>query len=179
MQGGWEPPDSLSEEEYRRIREHKDEDMALTAFAGFGCSFGGKWFGGYGRHSAKARNPGKEPQSLCAQSKRALMRDIGILRDAEFLCMDYREVPLPEGCTVYADPPYRGRMQAYGLKERFDSDAFWDWAREASRNHAVYVSELEAPEDFRCVWEMPVTRRMGNCAALRFQATEKLFVHDG
>lgn len=177
MQKGWVPPDHLSEEEYRHIREHKDEDMALTAFAGFGCSFGGKWFGGYGRHSAQSRTDTQE--SLCAQSKRALMRDIGILRDAEFLCLDYRDVPLPEGCMVYADPPYKGRMQAYGLKERFDSDAFWDWARRASEGHEVYISELDAPEDFHCIWEKPVTRRMGNNIALRFMATEKLFVYSG
>lgn len=182
VQGGWVPPDSLSEEEYRHVREHKDEDRAMTAFVGFGCSFGGKWFGGYGRHSAKAKGEGEGTEvsrSLCEQSKAALMRDIGILKDAEFLCLDYRNVPLPEGCLVYADPPYRGRMQAYGLKEKFDSDAFWDWAREASRNHRVYVSELEAPDDFRCIWEKPVTRRMGNCTALRFKATEKLFVYGG
>ena len=172
VQKGWVPPDSLPEEEYRYIRAHKDDDKALTAFAGFGCSFGGKWFGGYGRHSrASAEN------TLRIQSKRALMRDIGILRDAEFLCLDYREAPLPDGCVIYADPPYRGRMQAYGLKEQFDSDAFWEWAKETSAGHDVYVSELEAPEGFQCIWEKPVTRRLGNCSDSRFKAIEKLFVY--
>lgn len=45
VQAGWEPPAVVSEEEYRRVKANKDEDLALTAFVGFGCSFAGKFFG--------------------------------------------------------------------------------------------------------------------------------------
>ena len=45
LQNGWTPPDAISKEEYQYIKAHKDEDPALTGFVGFGCSFGGKWFG--------------------------------------------------------------------------------------------------------------------------------------
>lgn len=46
LQDGWNPPEEISKEQYKYIKEHKDEDMALSGFVGFGCSFGGKWFGG-------------------------------------------------------------------------------------------------------------------------------------
>jgi DNA adenine methylase len=49
LQQGWEPPDIVTEAEYQYIKAHKDEDPALTAFVGFGCTFGAKWFGGYAR----------------------------------------------------------------------------------------------------------------------------------
>ena len=50
LQNGYELPDNLTKEEYYYIKEHKDENKALTGFVGFGCSFGGKWFGGYARN---------------------------------------------------------------------------------------------------------------------------------
>ena len=53
---------------YDYIRTHKDEDHVLTGFVGFGCSFGGKWFGGY------ARNAGGT--NYAAQSKRSLLKDM-------------------------------------------------------------------------------------------------------
>ena len=36
LQQGREMPNSVSEEQYKYIRDHKDEDMALTGFVGFG-----------------------------------------------------------------------------------------------------------------------------------------------
>ena len=54
VKNGYELPEQISEEEYKYIREHKDEDKVLTGFVGFGCSFAGKWFGGYARgHGGK------------------------------------------------------------------------------------------------------------------------------
>lgn len=47
LQNGYELPEYISEEQYKYIREHKDEDMALTGFVGFGCPFGGRFFEGY------------------------------------------------------------------------------------------------------------------------------------
>lgn len=177
MQNGWLPPDTLSENEYKYIKEHKDENKALTAFAGFGCSFGGKWFGGYGRHGTKDKHAKK--RSMCKESKRALVRDMEILKDATFTCLDYKEVELPEGCVVYADPPYINKMAAFGLKQNFDTDEFWDYMRKISKSHRVYISELIAPDDFECIWERTVLRQMSNCSADNFKATEKLFTYKG
>ncbi len=39
-------PTNVSEDEYRRVKANKDLDPALTGFMGFGCSFGGKFWGG-------------------------------------------------------------------------------------------------------------------------------------
>ena len=44
LQQGREMPNSISEEQYKYIRDHKDEDMALTGFVGCGLSYSGKWF---------------------------------------------------------------------------------------------------------------------------------------
>ena len=177
VQDGWMPPNSITEEEYKRVKANKDADKALTGFIGFGCSFGGKWFGGYGRHGVKVNE-----HSMCEESQRAVLRDINILNNAVFTNMDYRDVQLPAGCVVYADPPYKNKMAAYGVREKFDSDAFWEWCREHSPNHRIYISELEAPDDFTAIWERSTPRQinnnqMGNNQAKTCRATEKLFVH--
>ncbi len=49
LSGKFVPPSELSEEEYNYVKKHMDENKALTGFVGFGCSFSGKWFGGYCR----------------------------------------------------------------------------------------------------------------------------------
>lgn len=67
LQQGWVPPDVITEDEYKYIRDHKDEKPALTGFVGFGCSFGGKWFGGLARN--------KKGDNYCARANRSLLKD--------------------------------------------------------------------------------------------------------
>ena len=78
VKNGYDLPEHISEEEYKYIREHKDEDKVLSGFVGFGCSFGGKWFGGYARN--------KTGTNYALQSKRSLLKDMNNLMDAEFIC---------------------------------------------------------------------------------------------
>ena len=47
LQNGWEMPNEITEEEYQYIKNNKNEKPYLTGFVGFGCSYSGKWFGGY------------------------------------------------------------------------------------------------------------------------------------
>ena len=168
VQNGYELPEVITEEDYKYIRTHKDEDKVLAGFVGFGCSFGGKWFGGYARN--------KTGTNYAAQSKRSLLKDMATLMDAEFTCKDYHDVYLPDGCVVYADPPY-DKTTGYS-NQHFDSKAFWEYARSVSENHLMFISEQNAPEDFVCVWEKPFTRTLDVNKNNQFKVTEKLFVHN-
>lgn len=175
MQNGvFVPPNTLSEDEYYYVKQHKDENKALTGFVGFGCSFAGKWFGGYGRHGTKDYHALEK--CMCEESKRALLRDLQIFKDFEFTCSDYTDVILPDGCVIYADPPYRNKMAAYGINEKFDSNEFWNYIRNISSNHDVFISELEAPSDFECIWERQILRQIDNCNNNNFVSKEKLFI---
>ena len=40
VKNGYDLPEKITEEEYKYIKEHKDDDPVLTGFVGFGCSFG-------------------------------------------------------------------------------------------------------------------------------------------
>lgn len=167
IQAGYELPENISKESYQYIRTHLDEDKVLSGFVGFGCSFGGKWFGGYAKNQTN--------RNYASESKKSLLKDMATLMDAEFICKDYRDVELPDGCVVYADPPYNGTT-GYG-NEKFDSDVFWDYMREISKNHIVFISEQNAPDDFVSIWERQLTRTLDVNKNNQFKATEKLFVH--
>ena len=95
------------------------------------------------------------------------------LERLERLNLDYRDVPLPEDCVVYCDPPYANTGQ-YGIEiSRFDSDAFWAWARDCKR--PLFISEYNAPDDF-----VPIAEFAHRARASRNKnnaVTERLFVH--
>ena len=168
VQAGYELPEYISEEQYRYIKFHKDEDRVLSGFVGFGCSFGGRWFEGYARN--------KTGTNYAAQSKRSLLKDMVSLKDAVFICSDYREVKLPDGCVIYADPPYNGTKRY--SNEKFDSASFWEYARGTSKTHLMFISEQHAPDDFIPVWQKQITRTLDVNKCNQFKVTEKLFIHN-
>lgn len=168
MQNGYVLPDNVSEEQYYYTKQHKDEDEVLTGFIGFGVSFGGRFFEGYARSHTEKRNYAKT-------AKQSLLRDKEKLKDVVFTCMDYKDVVLPEGCIIYADPPYYGTKQIGNKK--FDTQAFWEYAREVSKTHLMFISELSAPDDFISIWHKEITRTLDVNKNNQFKATENLFIH--
>lgn len=168
VQIGYQPPDEVTPEQYQYIRQNKDVSKPLTGFVGFGCSFGGKWFGGYARNATGT--------NYAAQSKRSLLKDMTTLGvgKAEFVCGDYRDVRIPPGAVVYADPPYHDTTGYDGGK--FDTETFWRAMRLlADTGHPVFVSEQTAPPDILCVWEKPFTRTLDRNKGNQFTVTERLY----
>lgn len=95
------------------------------------------------------------------------------LEGLEVSNLDYRDVTIPSGATVYADPPYRGTSQSqYG--GTFDHEQFDAWL--AAVDFPVYVSEYTCPSG--CV-EVASTKRMCSAAASwNKETTERLFVQE-
>lgn len=168
LQNGYILPDTITEEQYKYIRENKDKDKALSGFVGFGCSFGGKWFGGYARN--------KTGTNYCLQSKKSLLKDFVGLNNAIFTCLDYKDVKIPENAIVYCDIPYKSTT-GYSLG-KFDTDEFWCYNRELSKNNIVLTSEQEAPGDFICIWQKEFVRKLDNVNQNRKIVYEKLFIHE-
>lgn len=169
VQNGYELPDTLSEEQYKYIKEHKDENMALTGFAGFGCSFAGKWFGGYARgHGGK--------KGYADTSKRSLLRKMSTISDVKFDWADYKILSF-NNCLIYCDPPYKNTTKFTGTPD-FDTDEFWNVMREWSKNNDVYISEYEAPDDFKCVLEIKTTTDIRNKNNKMEKRLEKLFKYN-
>lgn len=169
LQDGWTPPTELTGEEYIHIKDNQDEQPHLTGFVGFGCSFAGKWFGGYAKDSS-GRN-------YCLNAHNSILKKVenGLLKDSEFICCDYKELK-PDNMIIYCDPPYKGTTQYdKNIVGEFDSDEFWDTMRKWSENNTVLISEYDAPEDFEIVWQKEVKLDIRDKNNEKQQRIEKLF----
>ncbi len=161
---GWDPPTSLSESEYAALRTAPDTEP-LKAFAGFGCSFAGKWFCGYARSGD--RNYALSARISLLKKQRGLA---GVL----WSCADYRQLAYRHGAVVYLDPPY-ANTTGYGACAPFDSAAFWEFARELAHGGWLpFVSEYAAPPDFTCVFSV-LTKTDIRVAGKREPRQERLF----
>ena len=146
LQDGWIPPDFISEEQYQEVRKRNNPADPMTIFCGIGCSFAGKLWGGYARSA--------DNDCYAKTSKNSLLKQLPLIQDVDFrygLFTDHS----PENMLVYCDPPYEGTTQ-YGAFKSFDHVLFWDIMRKWSKNNTVVISEYNAPEDFKCVWQMEV-----------------------
>lgn len=167
LQAGWVPPDYLSEEEYASLKNTKDSSNPLTAFAGFGCSFAGRWFGAYARDSKRS--------NYCLSAKNSLLKKFDRCSDVTFSCVSYKQLSPTDQCLVYCDPPYADTT-GYDAVGGFDNTAFWQWVRElASKGVTVLVSEYKAPADFTSVWSTQHTVTAGSARQGGTKLTEHLF----
>lgn len=161
---GWEPPDSVSEDEYKELRN--SQPSALRGFTGFGCSFGGKWFGGYARNSIGF--------DYCGATKRVVLRDIGKMNNVYFTHCKYSEVSPTKGDVVYCDPPYANTT---GYKDKFNSEEFWatvnDWS---DKGVNVFVSEYTAPSNWIPVWEKSYNRKLRGDLKTVDRVVDKLWI---
>lgn len=152
LQKGWIPPAEVSEADYQNARDGKCEPH-LQAFIGFGCSFAGKWFGGYARSGKR---------NYAANARNSLLRKMQGLQSVTFTHADYREIE-PKNWLVYCDPPYEGTTQ-YGAVDGFNWVEFWETIRKWSMNNKVFISSYRAPEDFEVAmqWTTKLDIRSGN-----------------
>lgn len=136
---------------------------------GFLASYNGRFFDG----GFATPNGGRD---YYQEAKGNILKQKPGLQDIEFVSCDYYDLDF-YNTFLYLDPPYYGQKQ-YG-STIFDTEKFWGWVREMcrpSKLNYVIVSEQEAPQDFKCVWEQRVTRTIK--AKNKSGAMEKMFIHE-
>ncbi len=165
VQAGWNGPSTVSKAEYERLRHA--EPSALRGFIGIGCSFGGKFFGGY----AKGIDS-QGVQNFAAYAHNSLADLAPKIEGVQFDIQNYLEY---DGAAdlIYADPPYYNTT-GYTVG-KFDSDEFWRWAKEEGRRRIVLFSEYSAPPWATVLWEKPQRTQINNKKG-KIPSIEKLFV---
>lgn len=167
MQGGWCPPTSLDKEAWDALKVTQDPQDPLTAFAGFGCSFGGSWFGSY----AQRYKYTKRWVTAAEAASSSLTKKMGKCDDVHFQACDYHDAPFAH--LVYCDPPYRGTM-GYGAVGEWNPDEFWAWATLRAQQALVAVSEMTAPEKWTPIRSFKLQHRIATGSGERRE--EHLFV---
>lgn len=137
LQAGGDLPDAISEAEYAALK--RAPESWLKAFVGFGCSFAGRYFGGYARCSRGTNYAG--------EAKRGALRKASTFRPSDrFLFGSYETISVEGPHVIYCDPPYVGTTP-YSGQPKWDADRFWEWARDQGRKgHTVLISEYSAPD---------------------------------
>lgn len=170
LQDGWIPPDAISESEYASLKRHAKassvrSDSHLIAFAGFGSSFGRKWFGGY----ARGLSASGEPRNYALETKKNLLAQLPNIQTVEFRHAEYRDLVIPAESVVYLDPPYAGTTK---YRNSFDSAGFWDWASSHDLKKRFFVSEYHAPGNWTEIWRQETGTNLG---PKKKPAVERLF----
>lgn len=163
VKAGWDPPKTLSRAEYQLAKSLPDADP-LKAFAGFGCSFGGKWFGGY----ASGYNG---PLTYPELARRNVLRSVGKLE--HILHLSFLDVSsTASNSLIYCDPPYANTTR-YSATGEFNTNAFWLRVQQwEACGVPVYVSEYVCPLPHRIVWERASRGTLGLASGKKH--TEKL-----
>lgn len=164
---GWLPPVKFSEDEYKRVRDDKNNDPVMTGYAGFALSYGGKFFGGWCRDGAGKRN-------YVDESYRNALKQFPLLHGVQFVQSSYENLQIPPHSIVYCDPPYAGTTK---YKDEFDNEKFWGWCKNLSeQGHRVFVSEYNAPPEWIPVWQKEQVSSLTKDTGSK-KAVEKLFVY--
>lgn len=172
---GWDPPRIITEERYEALRYRTVlATDAEVAFAGFGCSFGAKWWGGYARSRLNAVTNGyaNSVRNGLLKMRKALKPAIegGDLRlrsgDYRDMLQEARVLAGGEHMVIYCDPPYPG-LTKYKGHTRFDMDYFWIVMSDQGRlGMSVFVSVQDHayPQDghWKPVAVIPQKRPLGS-----------------
>lgn len=138
---GYEFPEFVSEQEYQEAKNLPETDP-LHGFILVGCSFAGKYKGGYARS--------KRRTSYAKSAKNSIERKAKLLKNVVWSHGSYDQVDIEPGSLVYCDIPYHNTT-GYGFK--FDHDKFYDWV--SKQESDIYISEYEDsynPLDLPTVW---------------------------
>lgn len=176
LQENRERPRIIDKNLYSRARNEYNNgtniefDDFIIGWIGWMGSYNGRFFdGGYSGHDV-----GKTHRNYINEQIRNTESQIKYLKDIEFFSFDYQDFIFKENSLIYCDIPYKNTKQ-YSISKNFNHENFFNWCRKMSKiGHIVFISEYQAPEDFKCIWEKEITNSMNQTKT--YKPIEKLFI---
>ena len=170
-------PEFVTKEHYSDVRDCYNQKSNkypkwYVGAIGFLASYNGRFYdGGF---SGLVKTKDGNIRNYYDEAKRNLETQIPYLQAIEWTYGDYKNINQnANNWLIYADPPYKDTKQ-YGTSKNFDHEAFWQWVRDMSKDNIVIVSEQQAPDDFKCIWQQDIIRSIDNNK--RVSSVEKLFI---
>lgn len=175
LQNGGNLLDEVPRELYNEVRSNYQSGCYEDWYVGnigFLASYNGRWFdGGYAQAGYEKTKSGLRYRDYYKEASNNILKQLDNVKNVKLSVADYRYIQ-PSGAVIYCDPPYKGVKQ-YANSVDFDYDEFWDIMRKWSKDNFVFISELDAPDDFQCIWQQEVSRSIK--ATDKSKAVEKLF----
>jgi hypothetical protein len=173
IQNGWTPPKcSITEQEFNKLKETKEDRTPMQIFCGHAGCFNGKYF-------ADRYQDYTNPKLAAGCRKIEKLKHL--TQGIEFKVCDYRDYSPKEwnNCLFICDSPYRVIEKYYDCQlakhfQGFDFVAYETWVREMSKNNYVICCEYTMSDDFACIWSLETLHN--NKTNLNKTKIEKLFV---
>ena len=168
-------PETITKEEFYEMKKssivssHKCFVLAACCFSGcYGVSYALNFKGG--QHKIRRAKHGLEKVRTMINKD-----DITFLEPQDYSFLN------PVGFCIYCDPPYQNTCQKT-YPSKFDSTKFWETMRVWSKTNLVIISELVAPDDFKCIWTKDIHTSNGASTLKRNvnnqrRREEKLFIY--
>lgn len=152
LQKWWIPNKEYSREQYYDIKNNSNNYPKNEVwYVGINCSYSWVWFWSY---AGKTKTKIWTIRDYQDEAFRNTQSQIKLLKWVNFIHCSYKDLEIPENSIIYCDPPYEWTSQ---YKDKFNHEDFWKWCREKKQEwHTIFISEYNAPEDFKCVYEMEV-----------------------
>lgn len=170
---GWNPPESITREQYRDIRDNKSNyQKHLVGWVGINASYSGKWFGGY---AGETKTKVGTVRDYYKEALSNVEKQVGGLSGVVFEHKDFFNLDV-KGFTIYCDPPYRGTTR---YKDSFDNERFELKLLQLAEHNSVFVSEYEMSnkDNFKELWSGKVKSSLSANGAVggSVSSVEKLF----
>ena len=170
LQNGYIPLNKINNEIYLHIKNNKNlYGNATVGCIGFLFSYAAKFFGGYIGNSNDIVCKGRD---RVGESYRAIEKARKEVIGIKLINCSYDELEIPKNSIIYADPPYFGATK---YKDDFNHQKFWEWCREISNKHQLFISEYNAPDDFKCIWQKEINSSLDKNTGSK-KGIEKLFI---
>lgn len=167
-----ELPESISEDEYNKVRNNKESyPKWYVGLVGFCGSFGAKWFGGFVKGNDNRDRQKEAIDNLRKQAKLEQFKNIKFVSKS-FLNLPKNKI---KGYVIYCDPPYKDTTK---YKDNiFPYEQFYKWCTEISKDNIILISEYSMPCEFDVIWEKPHYTSMGSGinSSMKKEKIEKLF----
>lgn len=142
-------PETITKEEFYNVKYNKNNYPDwYVGLVGFCASFASSFFDGYAHDNNKRDYSNERIRNIIKQAPN--------LKNIKFETKNYLDIKDISGYTIYADPPYfqkNSKKPIYVGIDKFDENIFWDWCREIGKNNIIFISNYNAPHDFKCVFE--------------------------
>jgi DNA adenine methylase len=154
----------ITKKQYLKLKnQEKSFQKSLAAFT---YSYNGKEFGGYTKtNKDQTRN---YPEERIRYYKS--LQDNETFKKTKLKNCSYDKWN-PSGYLIYCDPPY---IDTTDYKTNFNHEQFWEKVRQWSKNNIVFVSEYNAPKDFKVVSKSEKYMSLSGSGSSE-KRTEKLF----
>lgn len=166
-------PKTITEEEYYKVKSNKnnypDWYVGLVGFCG---TFSAKFFDGYARDKTTGRD-------IPNEAIRNIIKQASNLTNIKFETKNYLDINEISGYVIYADPPYFDKESVkykYPGIEKLDENIFWNWCRKIGKSNIILISNYDAPNDFKCIFEKE--HRIFSKNTQKPIVTERLYIYE-